>query len=427
MDKYKIAPLDGNSDDGDVPQNRNAADVENAIHILDGTFEGIEEDERKNEFLLKIAEWVRVRQPGEAKDGIKSRTQSYASGKALMVINSRNDKHQSLRTRALRSRRMNESRFFDMCAANGVTEKELDAWEKSEYGRRKPLPGHYFELHPVVQSIKVLDTTVPSDYFLQYQAMNRFVMAWKKIFVVTLPLQIVMLPLSFLEATDTTFLLNAHNGTNATAVESPWPAAFSTALNGSLCFTSISLIFLFSIVMLTLNPGALGIVWELSKARICVLYTATVMYTVSAVSILPRFHLVLFLISRAVGMAVLPMADAFRATQKLRMHPTLFERHVGSMKASGRTKWMLAFFLLWTMMDGLRHFLTLFAAENRNNFTLLRITNPATGYVMAITNLQVADATYFTAIFLLAQTLFRGLRRKAGETNIETKLIRVFA
>ena len=59
--------------------------------------------------------------------------------------------------------------------------------------------------------------------------------------------------------------------------------------------------------------------------------------------------------------------------------------------------------LLFIFVDIARHILTVFLSENVSIITL-DLTNPATGNSLELTNKQVADATYFSAMIFFAKT-----------------------
>jgi len=296
--------------------------------------------------------------------------------------------------------------------------------------RRRHCPGLSFHLHPRIKSITIRDLPTMADRLLQKMWFRKIYMLNKKLFGICLPLALLTLPVSFMACTDTDVILfpGQTNVTNASAVAAytpPWSHAVSDVSIFLMYLGSISAALFTTVALLNTNKDMRVVIHETMRVRVISVIFLNVAYTLLAIISFPSMVLSFYLIVRLLIVTYFCYVDADVARLKLRMHPAKFSRQYGGDGKKSGTEWIFQTVLLASLilLDTFRHYLLLIAINSGRLFTVLRVRNPITGRLFALTNNDLIDSAYFTIVIFLIQTAARLFSSNANETLSNTGFV----
>jgi len=169
-----------------------------------------------------------------------------------------------------------------------------------------------------------------------------------------------------------------------------------------------------------LNSPMLRLQWQCSRTRISLTLVINFAYTVAVITMFPNPIHILYMYWRTVMIAFAVFSDSSLAYNKFRRRPDVFMRKYGG---SGKRGWASSVYVLFGSLfliaDIFRHYLVLFVTKDVSLFSI-KTTNPFNGNEMAITNKQIADSSYFTAMIFLSQALISFMRSSKLRLNSQT-------
>ena len=157
--------------------------------------------------------------------------------------------------------------------------------------------------------------------------------------------------------------------------------------------------------------------------RISANMASNFVYTAAAMSVFPNAVHITYLIMRFVYVSSCLFSDSTRAYNRLRYTPEKFVAAYGGSGKRGIMTFVFAILGSFGMLtDVFRHYLVLFLTDN---VTLISfdIVNPFNGNRFQLTNVQLMDVSYFTAMVFVVQAIYTSSNTKTLKTTSQAKFV----
>jgi hypothetical protein len=289
--------------------------------------------------------------------------------------------------------------------------------------------GHFLVLRPKIETVRLYDSAISMDFLarfpIAFAAFNMvFVIAFFSL-IVMCPLALTFMPIAIMEFTGTTHVLQG-GVLNVTSVtdksEGYEDPDFVPYLGWGWQRASVYIYIYFCAalmccsiyVFLMWNRSMVRFLMITSKIRIASVLALTIVYSVSAGTLVSNSGHLLTLMMRFMFLLNLCFSDARLVTMRLRFTKERYSEFFGG---EGQRGWMtvvaFVFGLTFFACDVFRHYLVLFASKQHPLITI-NVVNPINGNIMGVTNHAICDATFFSGMIMAAGVMYNQVSTYQG-------------